>query len=97
MLLSYLKQTRCKNVLHKRCEQLGFHFLILFLKHGKELEYFIFCGIKCQIFEDKNYTVSVPYLTVFGFLADNSLRIDIFMLTLKTSSHIVGKRPCRYS
>ena len=97
MLLSYLKQTRCKNVLHKRCEQLGFHFLILFLKHGKELEYFIFCGIKCQIFGDKKDTVSVPYLTVFGILADNLLRIDIFMLTLKTSSHIVGKRPCRYS
>ena len=96
MLLSYLKQTRCKNVLHKRREQLGFHFLILFLKHGKELEYFIFCGIKCQIFEDKNYAVSVPYLSVFGFLADNLLRIDI-SITLKTSSHIVGKRSCRYS
>ena len=71
-----------------------------FLKHGKEPESFTFCGIKDQIFEDEKDIVSVPYLTVFGFLAHNSLRIlksyDIVSLTLKTSFNIAGDRPCRY-
>ena len=40
-----------------------------------EPESFIFCGVKDQILEDKKDIVSVPYLTVFGFLAYNSLRI----------------------
>ena len=100
LLLSYIKPTCCKNVLHKRHGQLGFHFLMFFLKHGKEPESFIFCGIKDQIFGDKKDIVSVPYLTVFGFLAYNSLRIlksyGIVLLTLKTSFNIAGDRPCRY-
>ena len=59
-----------------------------FFIHDKEPESFIFCGTKDQIFGDKKDIVSVPYLTVFGFLAYNSLRIlksyDIVSLTLKT-------------
>ena len=100
LLLSYIKPTCCKNVLHKRDGQLGVHFLMFFLKHGKEPESFIFCGIKDQIFGDKKDIVSVPYLTVFGFLAYNSLRIlksyGIVSLTLKTSFNIAGDRPCKY-
>ena len=91
--------------MHKRHGQLGFHFLMLFLKHGKELECIIFlwhiiCGIKAQIFGDKKNIVYVPYITTFGFLAYNSLRIlisyGIISLTLKTSLSIDGDRPCRY-
>ena len=62
VLLSYIKPTRCKNVLHKRHGQLGFHFLVFFFKHGKEPGSFIFCGIKDQTFGDKKDIVSVPYL-----------------------------------
>ena len=71
---------------------------MLFLKHGKELESIIFlwhkfCGIKAQIFGDKKDIVSVPCVTVFGFLAYNSLRIlksyGIISLTLKTSHSIL--------
>ena len=67
-------------------------FLMLFLKHGKELEsiiflWHIFCGIKAQIFGNKKNIVSVPYITVLGFLECNSLRIlksyVIILLTLK--------------
>lgn len=57
-MLSCRKSTFClkllllllllKNVLHKRHEQMGFHFRILFLKHVKELEFVIFCGIKAK-------------------------------------------------
>ena len=98
--MSYIKPTCHKNVLHKRYGQLGFHLLMFFFfKHGKEPEYFIFCGIKDQVFGDKIDIVSVPYLTVFGFLAYNSLRIlksnGIVSLTLKTSLNIAGDRPCR--
>ena len=71
-----------------------------FLKNGKEPGSFIFYGIKNQIFGDKKDVVSVPYLTVFGFLAYNSLRIlksyGIVSLTLKTSLNIAVDRPCRY-
>ena len=95
-----MKPTCCKNVLNKRHGQLGFRFRMIFLKHSKEPESFIFCSIKDQIFEDKKDIVSVPYLTVFGFLAYNSLRIlksyGIVSLTLKTSFNIAGDRPCRY-
>ena len=73
---------------------------MLFLKHGKEPEPFIFCGIKDQIFGDKKDIVSVSHLTFFGFLAYNSLRIPkaygIVSLTLKTSLNITRDRPCRY-
>ena len=86
--------------MHKRHGQLGFHILMFFLKLGKEPESFIFCGTKDQIFGDKKIIVSVPYLTVFEFLAYNSLRIlksyGIVSLTLKTSLNIAGDRPCRY-
>ena len=99
LLLSYIKPTCCKNVLHKRHGQLGFHFLFFF-KHDKEPESFICCGTKNQIFGDKKDIVSVPYLTVFGFLAYNSLHIlksyDIVSLTLKTSLNIAGDTPCSY-
>ena len=92
-----MKPTCHKNILHKQHGQLGFHFLMLFLKHGKELEsiiflWHIFCGIKAQIFGDKKNIVSVPYITVFGFLTYNSLRIlksnGIISLNLKTSLSI---------
>ena len=67
------------------------------MKHGKEPESFIFCGIKDQIFGDKKDIVSVPYLTVFGFLACYVLRIlksyGIVSLTLKTLLNIAGDRP----
>ena len=94
--MSNIKPTCRKNILHKRHGQLGFHFLMLFLKHGKELESItllchIFCGIKAQIFGDKKSIVSVPYITVFGFLA-----YGIISLTLKTSLSIARNRPCRY-
>ena len=83
----------------RSCE-LCFHFLTLFLKHGKELESFIFCGIKAQIFRDKKDIVSAPYLTLFGFLAYNSLRIlkshGIVFFTLKTSSNFIEGRQCMY-
>ena len=65
-----------------------------FLKHGKQPESFIFCGIKDQIFGDKKGIVSILYLTVFGFLAYDSLHIlksyGIVSLTLKTSFNIAG-------
>ena len=98
--MSYVKPTCCKNVLHKRHGQLGFHFLMFFfLKHGKEPEPFIFRGIKDQIFGDKKDIVFVPYLTVFGFLAYDLLRIlkscGVVSLTLKTLLDIAGDRPCR--
>ena len=52
----------------------------------------MFCGIKAQISGDKKNTVSVPYITVFGFLTYNSLCIlksnDIISLNLKTSLSI---------
>ena len=64
-MLSYIKLTCCKNVLHKQHGQLGFHFLMFFLKHVKETESFIFCDIKDQIFGDKKDIVSVSHLTVF--------------------------------
>ena len=73
--MSYITPTYCKNILHKRHGQLGFHFLILFLKHGKWLESFMFCGIKAQTFGDKKDIVSVPHLAVLRFLTNNSLRI----------------------
>ena len=59
----------------------------------------MFYGIKAQIYGDKKNVVSVPYVTIFGFLAYNSLRIKsygIVSLTLKTSLSIAGDRPCRY-
>ena len=72
----------------------GFHFLMFFSKHSKELESFIYCGIKYQIFGDKKDIVSVSYLTVFGFLAYNSLRIlkscGFVSLALKTSLNVTG-------
>ena len=67
--MSYIKRTCCKNILDKQHGQLVFHFLMLFLKHAKKLESFMFFGIKEQIFEEKKNIVCVPYLTVFGFLA----------------------------
>ena len=67
--MNYIKPTCAVNVLHKRYEQSGFHFLILFFEHGKELESFIFCGFKVQIFGGEKDIVSVAYFTVFGFLA----------------------------
>ena len=59
----------------------------------------MFYGIKAQIYGDKKNVVSVPYVTIFGFLAYNSLRIKsygIVSLTLRTSLSIAGDRPCRY-
>ena len=51
----------------------------------------IFCGIKDQIFGDKKDIVSVPCLTVFGFLALRILKsYGIVSLTLKTSFNIAG-------
>ena len=97
--MNYIKPT-CKNVLHKRHGQLGFLSLMPFSKHGKELESFLFFGIKAQFFGDKGDIVSVPYLTVFGFLSYNSLRIlqsyGIVSLTLKTLPNIIEDEPRRY-
>ena len=56
----------------------------------------MFYGIKAQIYGDKKNVVSVPYVTIFGFLAYNSLRIKsygIVSLTFKTSLSIAGDRP----
>ena len=90
--MNYIKRTCCKNVLHKRHGR--FHFLILFLKLGKDLECFIFFGIKDQIFGDKKDIVSVPYLNVFEFLAYNSIRIfksyGIVSLNLKLHLILLG-------
>ena len=76
-------------MLQERHGQLGFHFLTLFLKHGKELGFSIFCGLK-----DKKDIVSASYPTVFEFLAYNSLFIlksyGIVTLTLKISPNMVG-------
>ena len=74
-----------------------FHFLILFFNYDRELESFIFCGIKTHIFEYKKDIqwdiISVPHLDVFGFLVCNSLQIhksyDNVLLTSKTSPNIV--------
>ena len=100
LLLIYIKPACCKNILHKRHGQLGFHFLILFLKYGKELKSLIFCSIKTQIFGDKKDLGSESYLTLFGFLVYNSLSIlksySIVSLALKTSPNIGWDRPCRY-
>ena len=52
------------------------------------------------MFGDKKNIVSVPYITVFGFLAYNSLRTlksyGIISLTLKASLSIARDGPCRY-
>ena len=94
--MRYIKPTCCKNFLYRQHRQLDFYFLMLFLKHGKELESFIFCGINAQIFESKKDIVSVPYLTAFEFLEYNSLSI-IVPMTLKTSHNIFGNRYlCRF-
>ena len=66
-----IKPSCWKNVLHKRHEQLGFRFLILFLKRFKEIESFIFWGAKAHIFGGEKVIVSVPYLTTFGYLPYN--------------------------
>ena len=70
-----MKPTCCENVLHKRQGQLAFHFLIHILKHVKEIESFIFCGIKTQSLGIKKDIVCVSYITNFEFLAYNSLYI----------------------
>ena len=72
---SYTKPTCCKNISYKHHGQLGFHFLMVFKKHRKELESIIFYGIKAKIYGDKKNVVSVSYITIFGFLVYNSLRI----------------------
>lgn len=69
--MSFIRPTCFKNVLHKRHEQLGFRFLILFLKRFKEIESFIFWGAKAHIFGGEKVIVSVPYLTTFGYLPYN--------------------------
>ena len=77
--------------MYKRHGQLGFHLLMFILKHGKQLESFIFCGMKDQIFGDEKDIVSAPYLTGFGFPTYNSLRIlksYVVSLTIKTSLNI---------
>ena len=55
---------------------------------------------KEQIFTDKKNIVSVACLTVFGFLAYNSLHIpksySIVSLILKTSPRVVRDWRCRY-
>ena len=83
-----------QNVFHKRHGQLHFHFVILSLKYAKELDSFIFCGTKVQIVRDKKYIVSVPYLSVFEFLAYNSLHIrklyGIALMTFQTLPNFVG-------
>ena len=102
LLLSYIKPICCKNILYKRHRQFGFHFLMLFLKHGKELECFIFFWYLSQIFEDKKNLVYVPYFTVFGILAYDSLGIlksygiknDVRYI--ETSPNIVGDKPRRH-
>ena len=75
---------------------------MLFLKHGKELECFIFFWYQSQIFEDKRNLVYVPYFTVFGILAYDSLGIlksygiknDVRYI--ETSPNIVGDKPRRH-
>ena len=73
---------------------------MLFFKHGKDPESFLFCVIKDQIFGDKKDKVSAAYLIAFGFLAYNLLCIlklyGIVSLTLKTSRNTAGHRPCTY-
>ena len=50
-------------------------FFLLFFKKNKELESVIFDGVKAQIYGDKKNVVSVFYITIFGFLAYNSLHL----------------------
>ena len=56
--------------------------------------------MKAQISGDKKNVVSVPYISIFGFLTYNSLRIlksyGIVLLTIKTSLSIAGDSPYRY-
>ena len=58
------------------------------------------CRDKTQIFWDKENIVSVSYITFFGYLVCNSLRIlkpyDIVSLTLKTSTNTAGVRSLMY-
>ena len=76
----------------------GFPFSNVFFWNMARV-FYIF-GMKDHIFGDKKDMVSVPYLTVFGFLEYNSWRIlnsyGIVSLTLKTSLNIAGDRPRRY-
>ena len=75
-------------------------FKCSFSRHGEELESFIFCGIKSQIFVKKKYIVSVQYLTAFAFLTFYSLRIlksySFVSLSLKASPKVVGDRSCTF-
>ena len=69
--------------------------------HGaKELESLIFRGIKAQLFGDTKVLASVSYLTTFGYLENNSLRIlkscGTILLTFKFSPKIFQNRLCRY-
>ena len=73
---------------------------MLFLKDDEEVEYFIFFGVKAQIFGDKRDINSIPYHTASGFLSYNSLRIlksyGIVLMTLKTSPNIAGDKSRSY-
>ena len=80
--------------------QSGFHFLILFsfiLNDESEVQVFNILGTVAQIFGAKKDMVSVPYLTVFGFLLYRSWQVFRFyvggLLSFIMPPIIAGERP----
>ena len=72
LIIFWIKPTCFKMHLHSRQGQPGFHFLIIIVNDEREEQFFIFWGTIAHIFGLKKNTVSVPYLTVFGFLLYSS-------------------------
>ena len=73
---------------------IAFPFLVLLLKHVKELE--SFCGIKAQFFGGRKDIVSISYLSVLEFLAHSSLRIHIMrycFIDLENLPNVVRDKP----
>ena len=68
-----MKPTWCKYIVQGPQLHCGFHLYIFVLKDSNEKRIFIVSRILFQIFGAIYETVSVPYLTVSGFLEQNSL------------------------
>ena len=67
------KPTWCKYVVQRRQSHSGFHLRIFVLKDSNDELILIVSGTLLQILGAIYETVSVPYLTVLGFLEQSSL------------------------
>ena len=74
LIIFHIKPISFKMHLHSWQGQSGFNFLVIILNDEREEQFFIFWGTIAQNFGVKKNIVSVPYLTVFGFLLYSSWR-----------------------